>query len=138
MTNQEAIKILGYYDVSDIHFYTTEEEEIPFTEWSDAIEMAISALQAQDLQPTCNQLATDCVSRQAAIDAVSKGCQEWRGIFGRCEENLLALPSAQQEAIPLEWINNHLEFLDNCDNDFAQLAKVGIKAMVESWKKDRI
>lgn len=57
MTNQKiqkAIKILSQYDVSDLHFYTTEGEEIPFTEWSDAIEMAISALQEQDLQSTCN------------------------------------------------------------------------------------
>lgn len=47
MTNDEAIKILGYYDVSDIHFYDTDGEEIPFTDWSDAIEMAISALRKQ-------------------------------------------------------------------------------------------
>ena len=47
MTNQEAIKILGQYDVSNIHFYTTDREEIPFTEWSDAIEMAISAIEKQ-------------------------------------------------------------------------------------------
>ena len=39
----------------------------------------------------------DLIDRQAAIEAVSKGCQEWRGIFGRCEENILALPSAQPE-----------------------------------------
>ena len=38
----------------------------------------------------------DLISRQAAIDAVSKGCQELRGVFGRCEENLLDLPSAQR------------------------------------------
>ena len=36
-----------------------------------------------------------------------------------------------------EWIDKHLEWLDNCDNDFAQLAKVGIRAMVEIWKKDK-
>lgn len=40
---------------------------------------------------------SDLIERQAAIEAVSKGCQEWRGIFGRCEENILALPSAQPE-----------------------------------------
>lgn len=39
----------------------------------------------------------DLIDRQEAIEAVSKGCQEWRGIFGRCEENILALPSAQPE-----------------------------------------
>lgn len=43
----------------------------------------------------------DPIERQAAIEAVSKGCQEWRGIFGMCEENILALPSAQPEQ---QWI----------------------------------
>ena len=47
------------------------------------------------------------------------------------------LPSAQPDGIPLEWIDKHLEWFDNCDNDFAQLAKVSIRAMVEIWKKDK-
>lgn len=51
--------------------------------------------------------------------------------------SLDALPSAQPDGISLEWIDKHLEWLDNCDNDFAQLAKVGIRAMVDLWKKDR-
>ena len=109
MTNQEAIKILGQYDVSALHFYTTEGEEIPFAEWSDAIEMAISALRAQDLQSTCNQLATDCVSRQAAIDAVISLCDDCdSGYCGSCRVNdfvgeknarnvLEDLPSAQKK-----------------------------------------
>lgn len=46
----------------------------------------------------------DTVSRQAAIDAVSEGCQEWRGIFRRCKEKLLALPSAQPERQRGRWI----------------------------------
>ena len=41
----------------------------------------------------------DTVCRQQAIDAVSEGCQEWRGIFERCKEKLLALPSAQTEIV---------------------------------------
>lgn len=36
-----------------------------------------------------------------AIDVVSKACVEFRGIFGRCEEGLLALPPAQQEYKPV-------------------------------------
>ena len=39
----------------------------------------------------------DLIERQAAIDAVSRGCQEFRGIFAECEKNLNALPSAQPE-----------------------------------------
>lgn len=40
------------------------------------------------------------------------------------------------DAVPIAWINKHLEWLDNCDNDFAQLAKVGIRGMLELWRKD--
>ena len=72
----------------------------------------------------------DLISRQAAIDAV--GVNTWAGA------RIMQLPPAQPDGIPLEWIDKHLEWLDNCDNDFAQLAKVSIKAMVELWKKDRI
>lgn len=42
------------------------------------------------------------------------------------------------EAIPIEWIEKHLEWLDNCGNDFAQLAKVSIMAMVNAWKTQTI
>ena len=42
---------------------------------------------------------TDLIDRQAAIDAVSRGCQEFRGIFTECEKNLNELPSAQPEII---------------------------------------
>ena len=39
----------------------------------------------------------DPIERQDAIEAVSKGCQEWRGIVESCEENILALPSVQPD-----------------------------------------
>lgn len=44
------------------------------------------------------------ISRQAAIDAVSKGCLELRGVFKRCEDNLLSLPSAQPERKRGKWV----------------------------------
>ena len=44
---------------------------------------------------------SDLISRQAAIDAVSRGCQEFRGIFAECEKNLNELPPAQPEP---KWI----------------------------------
>ena len=96
----------------------------------------------------------DLIERQAAIEALARmmprsytpdgshpadeeifRAQE---VFADCIEALEILSSAQLDGIPLEWIDKHLEWLDNCDNDFAQLAKVSIKAMVELWKKDRI
>ena len=39
----------------------------------------------------------DLIDRQAAIDAVSRGCKELRGIFADCEKNLNELPSAESE-----------------------------------------
>ena len=96
----------------------------------------------------------DTISRQAAIDVVmefmpSLTTPDGSGTFDReifeaqemfvdIGQALSKLPPAQPDGIPLEWINKHLEWLDNCDNDFAQLAKVSIRAMVELWKKDRI
>lgn len=40
------------------------------------------------------------------------------------------------DAVPVAWINKHLEWLDHCSNDFAQLAKVSILGMLELWRKD--
>lgn len=41
----------------------------------------------------------DTIYRESAIDAVSRGCQEFRGIFEECEKNLNELPSAQPEIV---------------------------------------
>ena len=71
----------------------------------------------------------DTIYRRAAIDALD--------CINGTEEVLRSLPPAQPDRIPLEWIDKHIEWLDNCDNDFAQLAKVGIREMVDLWKKDR-
>lgn len=48
-------------------------------------------------------LGTDTIYRQAAIDAVSDVCFELRGVFGRCEDALKALPSAQPERKTGKW-----------------------------------
>lgn len=61
----------------------------------------------------------DTIYRQDAIDAVSKGCQEWRGIFGRCEENILALPSAQTEReLELDGTESNIEILSELRSMF--------------------
>ena len=79
MTNNEAIGILAIVvETAKGRCFVTDEAI------SDAYDMAISALKAQEakvqlsaegttnLQPTCNQLATDTISRQAAVDAVEE------------------------------------------------------------------
>lgn len=56
MTTQEAIEILK---IERDHMTPTL-----LTERTEAMNMAISALKEQDLQPTCNNLATDTISRK--------------------------------------------------------------------------
>lgn len=58
---------------------------------------ALSAEQTTQTNAHNTLNALDCVSRQAAIEEVSKGCEEFRGVFKRCKDNLSSLPSAQPE-----------------------------------------
>lgn len=78
----------------------------------------------------------DLISRRVVLDMLHRECSTAVEEF--LVDKINALPSVQSDEIPLEWINKHLEWLDNCDNDFAQLAKISIRAMVEIWKKNRI
>ena len=63
-----------------------------------------------DLQPACNQLATDCISRQQAIDALD--------CINGVEEVLRSLPSVQPERAKGEWIEissiNHTYKCSEC------------------------
>ena len=86
------------------------------------------------LEDAINALHKEIVKRRISEDVNDDGVLEEFDT----ESILRRLQPAQPDGISLEWIDKHLEWLDNCDNDFAQLAKVGIKAMVEIWKKDKI
>lgn len=57
-----------------------------------------------NLQSTCNQLATDTISRQAAIDAAIKATDDWDGGYSITRANMIEkelnnLPPAQHEKI---------------------------------------
>lgn len=89
MTNRKAIEIL-------------REKISPCLiagEWKESVDVAISALQAQGLQPTCNQLATDTISRKAAIDAINNIMPTKEGLYEPSEVlcKLMQLPSVQPE-----------------------------------------
>jgi len=73
----------------------TREEAIEIIRKEYNYEMAIKALS----QEPCD----DVVSRDAVLDAVSEGCQELRGVYGRCEELINALPSVTPSK---EWVRN--------------------------------
>ena len=63
----EVQDILQYLD-EYLHPIVSPEHWSVYSELYDMVSMLLSA--QPDLQPTCNKLATDCISRQAAIDAL--------------------------------------------------------------------
>lgn len=71
-----------------------EHEILEYINYQDADYKAASEIMH-------DKTTDDCISRQAAIKAVSRECWEFRGIFERCKEKLLSLSSAQLE---LPWI----------------------------------
>lgn len=82
-----------------------KNNNIPITELYDILEQMPSAhVNAANLPQTCNQLATDCISRQAAIDIVEE--VENKRLKGEIDltyapmiKGINALPSAQPEII---------------------------------------
>ena len=89
MDNQEAIKILRQYDVSDLHFYSTDGEEIPFAEWSDAIEMAISALGKQ------------IPKKPIRIDKNKEFDGNWKKVCPLCGRILIERITTPEESFPV-------------------------------------
>ena len=108
LTNQDSVR--GQYEFVKKHGLEKT--------WSggivDAIDAVIAVPPAQpDLQPTCNQLATDTISRQAAIDALAEqmpqpftpdgshpadeGIFMAQEIYADCIETLKLLPSAEPD-----------------------------------------
>lgn len=58
-----------------------------------------------DLQPTCNQLATDCISRQAAIEAFTDALNDVGALDAEDINTVLQmLPPAQPERMRGRWI----------------------------------
>lgn len=55
-----------------------------------------------NLQPTCNQLATDCISRQAAIDACLNG---WNKDYKEIVEEIRTLPPVTPKPKMGRWID---------------------------------
>lgn len=101
----------------------------------EALRVAISALQEQDLQQTCNKLATDTIYRQAAIEAINHicpvdteyDCTLLDRVDVRCV--LSDLPSAQPEIIRCKdckwWSNDDYRECSNPNYDDGYVTPAG-------------
>ena len=75
----------------------------------------------------------DTIERQAAIDAAESAFV--RGVFPTAY--IRELPSAPEPSIPISWIEKHVDWLKNMDNEFANLTAMNISTMVKKWKKEQ-
>lgn len=102
MTNQEAIEFLkNIIDRESIGFVAPSGEgDVAIWQYHvEALQMAIKALElATNLQPTCN-LASNCISRQAAIDALRDEFKRTPTTAIRAMGVISELPSAQPEIV---------------------------------------
>ena len=130
-------------------------------DYDTAFRMAIEALKAQlFLEGT----TSDLISRQQALDifddynvSVENGELE---AYSRDRKRLCDLPPIQPEtpcylgspceyqnpdvvisqpepAIPVAWIEKHIEWLKSLDNEFANLAAAHISVMLKKWRGEQ-
>ena len=154
MTNREAIEILK---IERDHMTPTL-----ITERIEAMDMAISVLQEQelsknspkldkengDLQPTCNQLATDTISRQAAIDALNEyfariGKLKRRGLTkGEKAISLDTVGAIKNlppvKTIPISWIEAKIELVNSLPGvSMLKMKTADWRDLVEQWKAEQ-
>ena len=110
---------------------------ITYNEMGIIIDTKAEEVAQSDLQPTCNQLATDCISRKAALDGIADYLEEYDGIdengnhdlkwcaMKEAELLIKDLPSAQPETNCSEIPNT---------SDF--VSRKAVRAMVSAWAYD--
>ena len=123
MTNQEAIEKFKKIKRGNIFLIHQRCEGKEVIEDYSLCDMAISALQAQDLQQSYNNIATDCISRKAAIDALDEEPYVWNdtpeelavwNMWHRHKDALMSLSSTQSEIIRCKDCKHRMPYWGNC------------------------
>lgn len=121
--------------------YLRQDRNLERTIYGDALKIAIESLKAQLFSESTT---SDLISRQAAIDEINHicpvdteyDCTLLDRVDVRCV--LSDLPTIQHEpAIPLSWIEKHIEWHKSLDNEFANLAAAHISVMVKKWRDEQ-
>ena len=114
-----------------------------YNEMGVIIDTKAEEVAQQNLQPTCNQLATDTISRQAAIDALDKRFDnipmEQTTEILQLRRDLRQLPSAQPEIIrkPVIGYEGYYE-VDNCGRVYALNRVIHVEDHGRSYDKPLI
>ena len=103
------------------------------------IEAADAYVEHEKAQLSQEGKTKDAISRQAVINAIENtnakmSMPEWDEITNA----VMSLPTIQPEpAIPLSWIEKHIEWHKSLDNEFANLAAAHISVMVKKWRDEQ-
>ena len=106
----------------------------------ECFEMILNALPSAqpNLQPTCNQLATDCISRQGVLNWLN---DEWDGMVLSVFDGIRNLPSAQPEP---QWIpcsqppeTDENVFIARGNENFMSCCIGHYDLDAETWYEDR-
>ena len=92
----------------------------------------------------------DVIKRQSVLDSFKRICDNYcedkKHGLAMCRSCYLDdaisivenLSSAQLDsAIPLSWIEEHIEWLKSLDNEFANLTAIQISSMVKKWRGEQ-
>lgn len=131
----------------DIIIKILERWQKAFKENSHYVSASDLSLVIKDVRelPTIQSVATDTISRQAALEKV-RTMQTYKLFVGddmilvdkaEVQTELMMLSPAQPEpAIPLSWIENEIKWLKSLDNTFSEITALQISAMVKKWRDE--
>ena len=145
MTNKEVINFLN--QVRKILLDDKSWLESTIQPINEAFDMAINALTAQPKRTETH--ACDCVSRKAAIDAMTntlwhypnecyRNLNEYEFAKGLAELGLKSVPSAHPaEAIPVAFLEEQAKWFESMDNVFAKIEANNIRVMIKKYRSEK-
>ena len=133
MTNEEAIKELSEW----LNACCGVEEIEPTRE---ALRMAIEALKAQT--PCGDAVSRQTLQNELALYPIDDITSEDEAGYNRAindvQKMVLHLPSVQPEAaIPITWLEKHIEWLRSFDNDIATFTAGNIIGTIAKWRGEQ-
>lgn len=85
------------------------------------------------------------MTNQEAAEIVKTAFQMWESEYGMTGEDWseehkaceMAMKAVSEEAIPVDWINRFLDWLEKVNNDMSLRDAKGIRVMLAQWRTGR-
>ena len=74
----------------------------------------------------------DLIKREDALNKLSRG----EGCGNVCRNLIRSIPSVSLNAIPIEFIQNQIDMLNEQDNEFAKLSILPLRVLLQKWEEE--